>query len=875
MERVAALESRLRADLERPDADGPVESAAAGRVLLRGVRHPQLAARLLRRPRRARGRHGEGGLRPRPAVRRRGADVPPGLLPPAHRRLGLAARVLDRHGSRPAAGRPGQRGRTGSRSRSACRWGRPRCRRASGAWTWAGCRSTCSTPTTRERRPRALDQLAPLRGRPRYAAGAVHRARRRRGARAARARHRAGHAAPQRGARGAGAGGARTRRRGRRRLALRRPGRGRRAHRLHHAHPGARRQRLVSGRAGGGGHRRPRRRAGHARVGADPPGSNEPRRPARAAGRHAAGAAPEPQRRRGEPPPRRGGARDVARAVAAAHGRRGPDRPRDERRARAHLGRRSDARAARPPPRATGGASAPTIPRPGPAWTRSQTTSCGRRVPSSAASSCASRASAASATAWGATTSPSTWRPRPAPSTPACSRSASRAAWPPTSGSACCTHDPERTLRLLGGERPVQVVLAGKAHPRDEEAKRVLQALFQLKGAPVVAERVIFLDDYDLATAARLVQGCDVWVNLPRPPLEASGTSGMKSAMNGGLQLSVLDGWWAEGADPAHGWSLPGDTDADHGAQDARDAAELYRLLEDEVVPAFYERDAAASQPPGWPACAPRCGCSGPSSAPRACCTTTWSARTGHRARRETHRRSVHSPRAGGARGNREESSARVTADPYSLTACRHGCSRPAGAAGRGRRPRHHRALVRRHVARRALLPGRASEARRARAHRARGPGLERARLHQPERGDLHRRRGAVGIGPLRRGGLQRAHLGPARVRRLGRDRGGGQPEVRGSRRVSADRLRGSPARGPARRAPRPPRGHGGPLVRRWHPARRSRDRPSHRRDRAGHRLELAADEPRQERHREVGLGARALRGLRGGGRQARSRDRH
>jgi glycogen phosphorylase len=161
------------------------------------------------------------------------------------------------------------------------------------------------------------------------------------------------------------------------------------------------------------------------------------------------------------------------------------------------------------------------------------------------------------------------------------------------------THDPDRTLALLGGERPVQVLLAGKAHPRDEEAKRVLQALFQLKGAPVVAERVIFLDDYDLTTAARLVQGCDVWVNLPRPPLEASGTSGMKSAMNGGLQLSVLDGWWAEGADAAHGWSLPGDADPDHGAQDARDAAEFYRLLEDEVVPAFYERD-ADGLPAAW-----------------------------------------------------------------------------------------------------------------------------------------------------------------------------------------------------------------------------------------------------------------------------------
>src|SRR5205807_9888280 len=105
------------------------------------------------------------------------------------------------------------------------------------------------------------------------------------------------------------------------------------------------------------------------------------------------------------------------------------------------------------------------------------------------------------------------------------------------------TRDPEWTLSLLGGERPVQVVLAGKAHPRDEEAKHALQRLFGLKYARIVAERVVFLDDYDLATAAQLVRGCDVWLNLPRPPLEASGTSGMKSVVNGGLQLSVLDGW--------------------------------------------------------------------------------------------------------------------------------------------------------------------------------------------------------------------------------------------------------------------------------------------------------------------------------------------
>jgi starch phosphorylase len=152
-------------------------------------------------------------------------------------------------------------------------------------------------------------------------------------------------------------------------------------------------------------------------------------------------------------------------------------------------------------------------------------------------------------------------------------------------------HDPEWTLRLLGGERPVQVVLAGKAHPRDEEAKRMLQRLFGLKYARVVAERVVFLDDYDLATAAALVRGCDVWLNVPRPPLEASGTSGMKSAFNGGLQLSVLDGWWAEAHDGANGWGLPGEVESDHAAQDARDAAALHAALGEQVLPAFYARD--------------------------------------------------------------------------------------------------------------------------------------------------------------------------------------------------------------------------------------------------------------------------------------------
>jgi starch phosphorylase len=150
--------------------------------------------------------------------------------------------------------------------------------------------------------------------------------------------------------------------------------------------------------------------------------------------------------------------------------------------------------------------------------------------------------------------------------------------------------DPEWTVRLLGGDRPVQVVLAGKAHPRDEEAKRSLQSLFGLKGAQIIGERVVFLDDYDLSSAAWLVRGCDVWLNVPRPPLEASGTSGMKSAFNGGLQLSVLDGWWAEAYDGENGWAIPGEVEPDHHAQDERDAGVLHGLLADEVLPAFYER---------------------------------------------------------------------------------------------------------------------------------------------------------------------------------------------------------------------------------------------------------------------------------------------
>jgi starch phosphorylase len=153
------------------------------------------------------------------------------------------------------------------------------------------------------------------------------------------------------------------------------------------------------------------------------------------------------------------------------------------------------------------------------------------------------------------------------------------------------TQDPEWTLSLLSGKQPVQVVLGGKAHPRDEDAKGALRHLFGLKAESIVGSRVVFLDDYDLASAAYLVRGCDVWLNLPRPPLEASGTSGMKSVMNGGLQLSVLDGWWAEACDDTNGWGVSGEVDDDHEAQDERDAEQLHDILDNEVLPAFYERD--------------------------------------------------------------------------------------------------------------------------------------------------------------------------------------------------------------------------------------------------------------------------------------------
>ncbi len=162
-------------------------------------------------------------------------------------------------------------------------------------------------------------------------------------------------------------------------------------------------------------------------------------------------------------------------------------------------------------------------------------------------------------------------------------------------------HDLERLSRILNAPgRPVQIVFAGKAHPADEPAKHHLQRVFRHALDPLFGGRVAFIDDYDLHVAHLLVQGCDVWLNNPRKPLEASGTSGMKAALNGVPHLSIGDGWWAEGYTGDNGWLIDGGADEhQHEAADNADASALYTLLERDVVPAFYERD-AAGVPPAW-----------------------------------------------------------------------------------------------------------------------------------------------------------------------------------------------------------------------------------------------------------------------------------
>jgi glycogen phosphorylase len=152
-------------------------------------------------------------------------------------------------------------------------------------------------------------------------------------------------------------------------------------------------------------------------------------------------------------------------------------------------------------------------------------------------------------------------------------------------------HDAARLARILKHQRrPVQIIFAGKSHPADNIGKNHLQRIYQHAIDPAFAGQIAFVDDYDLRVAHFLVQGCDVWLNTPRKPLEASGTSGMKASVNGVLNLSVGDGWWAEGYNGSNGWLIESDCAGDERAVDAAEAEVLYRLLEEDIVPAFYDR---------------------------------------------------------------------------------------------------------------------------------------------------------------------------------------------------------------------------------------------------------------------------------------------
>jgi glycogen phosphorylase len=151
--------------------------------------------------------------------------------------------------------------------------------------------------------------------------------------------------------------------------------------------------------------------------------------------------------------------------------------------------------------------------------------------------------------------------------------------------------DPDRLARILSNRRfPAQLVIAGKAHPQDVEGQWMIQQWIEFSRRPEVSSRVVFLSDYDLLMAEKLVQGVDLWINTPRRPWEASGTSGMKVLVNGGLNFSELDGWWAEAYSPEVGWAL-GDGHEHDASWDSSEAETLYGILEQQIIPEFYNRD--------------------------------------------------------------------------------------------------------------------------------------------------------------------------------------------------------------------------------------------------------------------------------------------
>jgi starch phosphorylase len=162
--------------------------------------------------------------------------------------------------------------------------------------------------------------------------------------------------------------------------------------------------------------------------------------------------------------------------------------------------------------------------------------------------------------------------------------------------------DVDRVLRIVNNaEMPVQIIYAGKAHPADEPGKMVIQEVYRMVKDARMGGRLVFLEDYDMNLARLMVQGVDVWLNTPRRPMEASGTSGMKVALNGGLNFSVLDGWWREGYNGHNGWAIGSDQDnPDPYQQDEADSHSLYDTLENEIIPLYYNNRAADGLPSEW-----------------------------------------------------------------------------------------------------------------------------------------------------------------------------------------------------------------------------------------------------------------------------------
>ena len=367
--------------------------------------------------------------------------------------------------------------------------------------------------------------------------------------------------------------------------------------------------------------------------------------------------------------------RDVPRAVARPRRRRGADRLDHQRRARPHVGRRHASTRCSP------ASSARTGPAPTPSAGRGSATSTrsrrGRRSTTAATSSSASPASASARTS---STRPSlTDRLRPPLRHLQAGDAAAVGPRPPAA--RCC----------IDADRPVQFVFAGKAHPADTPGKELIQQIEQFARQADVRHRFVFLADYDISIARAMYHGCDVWLNTPRRPLEACGTSGMKAALNGALNCSILDGWWDECYDGTNGWAIESaEDDPDLDRRDLREAGSLFAILENQVVPQFYDRGRD-----GVPRAVGRRWCCRPGRrSARRSPRRGWCATTRPRCTSRRPRRRVHLAADGGAAGGRAGGLAparrrrRGTASPS-----RRSTSTTSDAAGR-RDPRRARSRV-------------------------------------------------------------------------------------------------------------------------------------------------------------------------------------